>query len=208
MANTKRIGTLGEYAATQILLDNGYTVSREVSDSARYDLITDLDGILKRVQVKTMRSSSSDPHRVYVHREKVTGGKKNAYTKDEVDQVAWFIEDKGYLILIDIEVFGDKKNMHINLPSPVEPGAAVLTQQSGVRFLLGAPNFESEEERAFFLYCREWMREHNGGDVLSDDPGYTKFATAWAKDAVKYREWWRRAYGKEPPTKELLDVRV
>lgn len=178
---------MGEFAAIQILLDNDFIVSREVSDSARYDLITDFHGELKRVQVKTMRTSIDDPNKVYIHREKVTNGKKNAYTKEQIDQIAWLIEDKGYLILVDIEAFGEKKNMIVSLPSPVDPDAAVLTQQPGVRFLLGAPKFTSEDERSLFFACKEFMLNQNGRGAIVNDPDYTKFAERWARDVVLTR---------------------
>jgi Holliday junction resolvase len=185
--DTKNIGTRGELAVTEILMENGYTVSREISDSARYDLITDKDGELKRVQVKTT-TFSPELARVYVNREKITSGKKNLYTKSQIDQMAWYIADKNLVVLIDIEVFGDRNRMYVQLPSPVEPGAAVLTQQPGVRFLSGAPIFSSQEEQALFRACRKALRDWNEPGAFGTEENLSKIAVQVTRQILEERQ--------------------
>ena len=53
--NTKDIGNISEAALLTALAQAGYIVSIPWGDNARYDLVIDNDGILKRVQVKTGR---------------------------------------------------------------------------------------------------------------------------------------------------------
>ena len=53
--NTKDVGNISEAALLTALVQAGYIVSVPWGDNARYDLVIDNDGYLKRVQVKTGR---------------------------------------------------------------------------------------------------------------------------------------------------------
>lgn len=135
MSDQKALGTAGEMVVAAALVYRGWRVSREITDSAKYDLLAfDPGGSLKRIQVKVYTNHNG----YYVNREKVISRKKFLYTKDDVDLMVYWFVDTGYIALVDIEAFGDKKNMKL-LPSPVEPDGSVLRNLSGVRFLSGAP---------------------------------------------------------------------
>ena len=53
--NPKKQGDIGEAMAIYQLTKAGYTVSIPICDSAKYDLIVELGGVMLRVQVKTSR---------------------------------------------------------------------------------------------------------------------------------------------------------
>ena len=57
--NTKQQGALGVSKAITFFMENGFIVSLPIGDLPRYDLIVDIDGSLKRVEVKTCGLSKS-----------------------------------------------------------------------------------------------------------------------------------------------------
>ncbi len=83
--NTKQ-GDVGEARAIYEYTKRGYTVSRTLFDSAKYDLIIDDDGSgLKRVQVKTSQHKAVDRVRkvertAYIVGLKTTGGNRKINT--------------------------------------------------------------------------------------------------------------------------------
>ncbi len=50
--NTKAKGDLAELKIATDLVEQGFYVSRPMTDNAPYDLIVDVDGVLKKVQIK------------------------------------------------------------------------------------------------------------------------------------------------------------
>lgn len=56
-SNTKKQGSIGVGHAISWALQQGYTVSIPLNDSQDYDLIFDINGHLKKIQVKTSRYS-------------------------------------------------------------------------------------------------------------------------------------------------------
>jgi hypothetical protein len=61
--NSSKQGDIGESKAIYEYTKLGYTVSRTIFDSAKYDLIIERNGKLKRVQVKT---TTTRKHNNYV----------------------------------------------------------------------------------------------------------------------------------------------
>jgi hypothetical protein len=51
--NKKKQGSVGEAYAVFFFISRGYTISLPFSDTQRYDLIIEKDGICQRVEVKT-----------------------------------------------------------------------------------------------------------------------------------------------------------
>lgn len=51
--NTKKQGDIGVAAAIFHYTKSGHAVSVPLGDATRYDLIVDVDGVLKRVQIKS-----------------------------------------------------------------------------------------------------------------------------------------------------------
>lgn len=56
----KNIGNAGLAMAIAYFGSNGYTVSIPLNDTQDYDLVVDMDGVLKKVQVKSTNSLTRD----------------------------------------------------------------------------------------------------------------------------------------------------
>ncbi len=75
--NTKKQGDIGESRAIYEYTRLGWVVCKPLCDSAKYDLIIERDGILKRVQVKTSHLKSSGVCEVGL---RTTGGNQSFHT--------------------------------------------------------------------------------------------------------------------------------
>lgn len=53
-------GNLGLSKAIHFFVSNGYTVSIPINDTQKYDLVVEINGELKRVQVKTSRCTNKN----------------------------------------------------------------------------------------------------------------------------------------------------
>jgi hypothetical protein len=109
--NTRKQGEIGLGAAIAYFLRLGHTVSIPLCDNQKYDLVVDMQGQLKKVQVKTSRFISS--YGIYKVALKTCGGNKSGNTisyfdKSLVDYV-FILTDNGTLYNIpsnDIKVKG------------------------------------------------------------------------------------------------------
>lgn len=72
--NTKKQGDVGLGVAIGWFVLQGYTVSVPLTDSQDYDLVVDINGTLKRVQVKTTRFLENNKFRVNLS---VKGGNRS-----------------------------------------------------------------------------------------------------------------------------------
>ena len=76
--NSKKKGNVGIGAAIAYFTKLGCTVSIPLTDSQEYDLIVDMDGVLKKVQVKTTSQRKGDgPYRVQL---RTCGGNQSFHT--------------------------------------------------------------------------------------------------------------------------------
>lgn len=102
--NSKKQGDAGLGQAIAYFTMNGYDVALPLTDSADWDLIVEINGELKRVQVKT--SSQVNKIGVAVVNTKVSGGNKSGSNKPKMVQAqSWdllfvyhFVTTKKYLI--------------------------------------------------------------------------------------------------------------
>ena len=78
---TKLAGAAAELLAAVKLLDHGFSVSWPIGDSDCYDLIADSKSRITRIQVKSSSTLQKGTYHVLFAR----GGKKVAYTKDQID---------------------------------------------------------------------------------------------------------------------------
>lgn len=82
--NSKKQGDAGLGQAIAYFTMKGYDVALPLTDSADWDLIVEIDGILKRVQVKT--SSQISPKDVMVFNCDVKGGNRSGIEKSKTIQ--------------------------------------------------------------------------------------------------------------------------
>lgn len=83
-SNTKKQGDIGEARAVYEYTRLGWVVCKPLCDSAKYDLIVERDGKLKRVQVKTATKKKNNTYEVGL---RTTGGNQSFHTakKREAD---------------------------------------------------------------------------------------------------------------------------
>jgi len=102
MVETKAKGLAIELLCQAYLTSLGYNISIPLGEDCRYDLILDVDGKLKRIQIKACKETdnglSFSTHSI------TTSGKENivhVYTKNEIDFIGIYYNDQCYLIPIE-----------------------------------------------------------------------------------------------------------
>lgn len=111
MLDSKQVGNLTELQCITAFYELGYRVSLPYGENSRYDFIADIDGILKRVQVKTCKPSEdgsviSFPCRST--RVNSNGCYHRRYTEDEIDYFCTYYNNQCYLIPVN-ECSNEKK---------------------------------------------------------------------------------------------------
>ena len=100
--NTKIVGELTELKCQMYCIEQGFTVSKPVLDSARYDMLLDYNGKIYRIQIKTSRWMSDEHEGIIFNcksQHSVSGGNKiMKYTPDEIDFFMTEFEGKFYLV--------------------------------------------------------------------------------------------------------------
>jgi len=86
--NSKKQGDAGLGQAIAYFTSKGYDVALPLTDSADWDIIVEIDGALKRVQVKT--SSQLNENGIMMFNANVTGGNKSGdKTNKLIDDQNW-----------------------------------------------------------------------------------------------------------------------
>ena len=126
MAESKRLGTLGEIAVMREALQRGDRVSVPISQDAPYDLVVERQGGLERVQVTYVRS---DGRVIHVRCRSTNGWATHKYRSHEVDWIATYDESTERVYFVhSSECATGRAVLHLRL----EPAAN--NQVVGVRF--------------------------------------------------------------------------
>jgi hypothetical protein len=117
--DTKAIGDRSELEVAVVLARRGYTVSKPIGDSFRYDLIIDDGANLYRVQVKTgrLRHGSIQVHCYSVHAQRAGGITCRSY-RGEIDFLGVFCPQTGGVYLIPESEMVDS-TMHLRVDPTV-----------------------------------------------------------------------------------------
>ena len=108
--DTKTKGNIGEIRIASEFIKWGCTVSFPFGDNARYDLVVDINGELKKVQIKyTDQTTDCDSFtcKCYSSKNHTTNKRLDKYTGD-VDFMAFYIVELDQCILFPIDFVGDK----------------------------------------------------------------------------------------------------
>ena len=119
--NSKDKGNIGEAIALAEFMKRGIPVSIPYGDNARYDLIADFNGKLNRIQVKycgdegktgsvICRCASCTNH---------TTNKHYTSYKNDVDYFVFYLAQYGKVLLVPIEIIGNKKDINFRI-APVK----------------------------------------------------------------------------------------
>lgn len=117
-ANTyTKQGDIGEARAIYEYTRLGYGVSRTLFDSMKYDLVVDLEGHLKKVQVKTTKSKSK--YGIYKVSLKTSGGNQSfskARKREDGDYDLLFIlSEDGSCWSIPVEELGGRSEISLGV---------------------------------------------------------------------------------------------
>lgn len=102
--DTKQIGNITELEIMAYITKLGYQVSIPYGDRARYDQIWDINNKLLRVQVKTAHlDDNCNTLSINCHTTNRAEGrtKNRRYTKDEIDCIATYFNNRCYCIPIE-----------------------------------------------------------------------------------------------------------
>lgn len=143
--NSVNIGDIGEAIAISKFTQNGFIVSKPLSNNARYDFVVEYNNKLYKIQVKT---TSNIKDNVMIFATKTTNYTKgnwasNNYTKQEIDAFFLYCAENQWCGLYFGEQDGSfNKNLNIRLV-PTKTG-----QIKGIRF---ADNFLFEQQIKNFV---------------------------------------------------------
>ncbi|URJ62728.2 group I intron-associated PD-(D/E)XK endonuclease [Paenibacillus polymyxa] len=96
------------------LMLEGYTISKPLTGSSRYDLIAEKDGKMTKIQVKSLKLDSAyedNEDRVYkleAYSLNPTTKKKNLYSEKEVDIIVGYNHNNGYFAAIPLASFAGR----------------------------------------------------------------------------------------------------
>jgi hypothetical protein len=103
--NSKKQGDAGLGNAISYFTQLGITVALPLTDSQDYDLIIEIDGILKKVQVKTGTTYARNSNSPIIYAAVSGGNKSGDYTSKSISSQNWDLiycwhitENKRYLI--------------------------------------------------------------------------------------------------------------
>ena len=113
--NSKKQGDVGVGIAIGWFVQHGYTVCLPLTDSQDYDIVIEIDGELKKVQVKTTYATS--PEGNYVVTLKVSGGNKSRssvkhFTKSFADYL-FVVTESNVKYFIPVNDIDNKSTMNL-----------------------------------------------------------------------------------------------
>lgn len=98
--SNKNKGNLGIGKSISFFTEREYTVSIPLNDTQKYDLVVEIEGVLKKVQVKTTTSKDGENYQVDL---RTTGGNRSRYKNEKfdsskIDFLFIYTEDGSWLI--------------------------------------------------------------------------------------------------------------
>jgi len=115
----KTIGEIGELRFCANAMERGLVVSKPFGDNAPYDAITERDGVIRRIQVKSSnfwdRKGRHQNSRYYGFFLTKGMGRGQAYLEGDYDILAAYIIPEDATYLIPFEELAGKKKLLINL---------------------------------------------------------------------------------------------
>lgn len=128
--NTKSKGNIGEIKIASEFIKWGCFVSFPFGDNARYDLVVDINGELKKVQVKYVDVKDADAYKCpCVSSKNHTTNKKLDIYKNDVDFICFYITEIDTCVIFPIKFIGDKKSINLRIDS------AKNKQTKGIHFV-------------------------------------------------------------------------
>ncbi|MBU7316046.1 group I intron-associated PD-(D/E)XK endonuclease [Paenibacillus oleatilyticus] len=167
------------------LMLEGYSVSRPLSGSSRYDLIAEKDGKTAKIQVKSLKLDSAykdNEDRVYkleAYSLNPITKKKNLYNENEVDIIVGYNHNNGYFAAVPLKSFegkyscvvhtevGKTRNEYMNSWKALNDlfNTDIVKIQYDKGYLEGM--LDAAESELYILYQ---IKKRSGGGLHSTDP--------------------------------------
>ena len=111
MKNTNRKGDIAELAVAKRFLELGYLISIPFGDDAPYDLVAEMNGVLKRVQVKHIKPLKN------TLRFRLLADSGRPY-KETTDLMVGYNPDDGKMYMIEPNKFDANRMVTLKLNKP------------------------------------------------------------------------------------------
>lgn len=114
--NSRKQGDIGVGAAIGFFTSRGYTVCIPLTESQRYDLVVEISGVLRKLEVKTVYYKR---HGIYQVTLKTCGGNRSGTGKlkvlssNDADLLFILTEDETFY-LIPIDILHGRKTISLN----------------------------------------------------------------------------------------------
>lgn len=114
---SKNVGIIAETKFVFECSKLGITVSQPFGDNAPYDFIIDIEGVLSRVQVKTLRKLDSGVYTFKTHSSVAHRGRSNKSYKGLVDFYFAYNEEDDIYVFVPIDDTSDSDFRLRSVPS-------------------------------------------------------------------------------------------
>ena len=112
MALTKKKGAIAETKVLAYLTERDFNVSVPWGEDIRYDLVSEKNGVFKRVQVKYITPKNG---RLDVFPRSANNWNTIKYTSENIDVMAIYNPKSGRIYFIPITVFPDNSKINLRL---------------------------------------------------------------------------------------------
>lgn len=112
--NPKTVGDLSQSMMMAALLKNGYRVLMPFGDNVRYDIVTEADGVFRRIQCKTGRIAGG-AIRFPVASSQYHRGRKREDYRGQIDAFGVFCPDNNRCYLVPIDDLPLARQAHLRL---------------------------------------------------------------------------------------------
>lgn len=102
LSETKRLGTIGELAVAQDLMNDGWDVYTAIGDCTKVDIIAIKNKHIVRIQVKTINRLKHGA--ASVSGSKITSRKRVNYKQDDFDYIALYVIERDQIAYVPIEM--------------------------------------------------------------------------------------------------------
>lgn len=102
LSKTKQIGTVGELAVAQDLIQRGWDVYMSVGDCTKIDIVSIKGDVIKRHQVKTIVKSETGV--VCIGATKIISRKRVSYEVDDFDYLPVYVIDRDRIAYVPMNI--------------------------------------------------------------------------------------------------------
>lgn len=117
-SKTKQIGTIGEQVVVAEFLKNNINVLLPIGDNLPYDMLIEINGSFKKIQVKTTEHIKDGKMKFSTNKSNPYTKINKKYTVAEIDLFAFYCIENGYLGIMPVtDCTANDTILRINIPS-------------------------------------------------------------------------------------------